>query len=376
MLSLSKTAISLGMLCSLSVRFAAAFTYPSTKRASFFSASLRVPIRHSTSLTMNAESTTYNLDQPRSLRGKTALVTGASGGIGAGIAKVFAQAGADVIVHYNSRKEGAISTFKAINEQYDNAIANKIDDNNLPGRCLGIIQSDFRDPAAVDQMFQYVLDYSLPKNRLDILVNNAGIVTKLALEDDDDQLSIWHETMAVNLHAPLQLMKLAYKHMKSTTAGSRKGGVIINNTSIHGSRSVEFMTAYAASKAALDSLTRGLACEFAEDGVRVNAIAPGVVPVERTAQAFADPKVTNMWLPHLPSGRLGTVEDIAHATLLLAVNDWMTGNILTVDGGMMSRANMPIRPKPPKPADSPNSTDKSDDSNEPKASKVTYEVPS
>ena len=81
--------------------------------------------------------------------------------------------------------------------------------------------------------------------------------------------------------------------------------------------------------------------------MRVNAIAPGVVPVERTEQVFADPKVTDMWLPHLPVGRLGTVDDIAQATLLLAVNEWMTGNILTVDGGMMARANMPIRPKPP-----------------------------
>jgi glucose 1-dehydrogenase len=250
----------------------------------------------------------YDIDQPRSLRGKTALVTGSSGGIGAGIAKVFAQAGADVIVHYNSRRDGAVSTFKEINDRYESAVENKINQNNLPGRCLGIIKADFRDPSAVDEMFRCMLDNSLPNNRLDILVNNAGIVTKLALEDDDDKLTIWHETMAVNLHAPLQLMRLAHRHMKSTTIGARKGGVIINNTSIHGSRSVEFMTAYAASKAALDSLTRGLACEFADDGVRVNAIAPGVVPVERTAEAFADPKVTNMWLPHLPTGKLGTVE--------------------------------------------------------------------
>eukprot|EP00956_Cyclotella_meneghiniana_P024489 scaffold49232_cov103-Cyclotella_meneghiniana.AAC.5 len=275
-------------------------------------------------------SSSYNIDHPRSLRGKTALITGSSGGIGAGIAKVFAQAGADVIVHYNSRREGAVSTFKEINDRYDNAVTSNADGSDLP-----------------------------------------GIVTKLALEDDDDKLSIWHETMAVNLHAPLQLMKLAHHHMKSTTIGSRKGGVIINNTSIHGSRSVEFMTAYAASKAALDSLTRGLACEFAGDDVRVNAIAPGVVPVERTEKAFADPKVTNMWLPHLPVGRLGTVEDIAHATLLLAVNEWMTGNILTVDGGMMSRANMPVRPKPSKPV----VAQKNDSSNDLKTSKVSFEVP-
>ena len=281
-------------------------------------------------------SSTLNMEKQFSLKGKTALVTGSSGGIGKQIAKSFAEAGAEVIVHYNSRKEGAISTFKEINEQN-------------PGKCLGIIQSDFRNPKSVDDMFNYVTNDILKDDRLDILVNNAGVVTKVAVEDDDN-LSAWHDTMAVNLHAPLQLMKLSHAHMKATSSSSkRRGGVIINNTSIHGSRSVEYMTAYAASKAALDSLTRGLACEYAADGVRVNAIAPGVVPVERTADVFSDQKVVDMWTPHLPVGRLGTVEEIAQATLVLATNEWMTGTVLTVDGGMMARANMPIRPRPPKP---------------------------
>lgn len=94
-------------------------------------------------------------------------------------------------------------------------------------------------------------------------------------------------------------------------------------------------------KYAHSSLTRGLACEYACDGIRVNSIAPGVVPVERTEQAFSDPNVVDMWTPHLPVGRLGTVEDIAEAALMLATNEWMTGSVLTVDGGMMARANMP-----------------------------------
>jgi len=200
-----------------------------------------------------------------SLQGKTALITGSSGGIGKAIAKCFAKAGADVIVHYNTRREGAISTYKEINDNKDSL-----------GKCLGIIHSDFRDPKQINEMFEYVTNNILKDNRLDILVNNAGIVSKLAVEDDDN-LSTYHETMAVNLHAPVQLMKLAHTHMKSTSSAKRKGGVIINNTSIHGSRSVEYMSAYAATKAALDSLTQSLACEFAPDGIRVNAIAPGVV---------------------------------------------------------------------------------------------------
>jgi len=81
------------------------------------------------------------------------------------------------------------------------------------------------------------------------------------------------------------------------------------------------MTAYAASKAALDSLTRGLALEYVPDSVRVDAIAPGVVPVERTAAAFEDPDVVNTWLPHLPVDRLGDVESIVEATIPLCTND-------------------------------------------------------
>lgn len=284
--------------------------------------------RASTVLSLSSSSTSSSRGiNPFSLKGKTALITGSSGGIGKGIAKTFAEAGADVIVHYHTRYDGAVGTFKEINDHYESS---GCINGDSPGRCLGIIKADFRSPQAVSEMFHYVTNDILKDSRLDIVVNNAGIVTKLAVEDDDDNLSSWHETMSVNLHAPVQLMKLAHAHMKSKTSQQRKGGVIINNTSIHGSRSVEYMTAYAATKAALDSLTRGLACEYAVDGVRVNAIAPGVVPVERTAAPFSDPNVVDMWTPHLPVGRLGTVEDIAQATLVLATNEWMSGTVLTV----------------------------------------------
>lgn len=88
------------------------------------------------------------------------------------------------------------------------------------------------------------------------------------------------------------------------------------------------------------------------EGVRVNAIAPGIVPVERTVAALSDPAAQELWKPHLPVGRMGTVEEIGVATVQLCTNEWMSGTVLTVDGGMIARANMPFRPRPPAPSTS------------------------
>jgi len=105
------------------------------------------------------------------------------------------------------------------------------------------------------------------------------------------------------LHAPVQLSRLAHARMK------KKGdGCIIMNTSIHGTLSVEWMTAYAASKAALDHMTRGMSNEWASDGIRVNAVAPGIVPVERTEKILHEKSAQDLWLPHLPAGTLTDVQ--------------------------------------------------------------------
>ena len=255
------------------------------------------------------------------LQGKRVLVTGASGGIGRGIALLLGREhGCHVLVHYHTRSEGAQETLAALQDH-----------------AAGIVQADFRDPAEIHRMFAQ-LDEIWPEG-LDVVVNNAGVVTKEALDDDDAYLTSWHETLAVNLHAPRLISQLAKRRMK-------QGGVILNVSSIHGEKSTEWMTAYAVSKSALDALTRGLALEYAADGIRVNGIAPGVVPVERTAPAFADEKVTTMWKEKLPLDALGTVEQIAEACVPLLTNDWITGTTWQIDGGMMARANFPDRPRP------------------------------
>jgi glucose 1-dehydrogenase len=253
-----------------------------------------------------------------SIYGKRVLVTGSSGGIGSSIARRLAKEGAQIYLHYNSRKTGALSTRDVIQKE--------------GGICLGIIQCDFRQDENIYKLFDI-----LP-TPIDILINNAGVVTKLHM-DDDITLSLWKETLQVNLHAPLLLSKLAKQQMKD-------GGVIINVSSIHGEKSVEYMGAYAASKAGLDSITRSLALEWAVDNVRVNTIAPGVVPVERTVEAFQDPVMAENWKKHLPLRRWGTVEEIAEAILSLITIDWVTGTVWTVDGGMMARSNMPQRARP------------------------------
>jgi glucose 1-dehydrogenase len=267
------------------------------------------------------------------LEGKRALITGSSGGIGKGIALALGKAGCQVLVHYHVREAGAQQTAQELGEH----------------RCAGIVQADFRRPEQIYDLMARQVDAIWPDG-FDILVNNAGIVTKLALEDDTDDLRAWHECMAINLHAPRLLSQLALPRLlrKRQSGDGDGGGVIINVSSIHGDRSSEYMGVYAATKAALDSLTRTMALEWAPYHIRVNAIAPGVVPVERTADAFQEGSVmSELWKDKLPLRQLGRVQDVAEATVAMITNEWLTGSIWQVDGGMMARSNMPVRPRPP-----------------------------
>ena len=193
------------------------------------------------------------------LAGKRVLVTGSSGGIGAGIAKQLATHGARLMLHYHTRESGALATAEAIRK--------------AGGEVDGILRCDFRSrevswgeatgrrrrrwpPFPASQNSQAIASmWDLVDDRwdgCDVLVNNAGIVTKLAATDDNT-LSMWDETFQVNTHAPLQM---------SLMAKERGATSIVMVSSIHGSQSVEWMTAYAASKAALDRLTQGLSSEW------------------------------------------------------------------------------------------------------------------
>eukprot|EP00531_Pseudo-nitzschia_arenysensis_P002343 CAMPEP_0116115294 /NCGR_PEP_ID=MMETSP0329-20121206/432_1 /TAXON_ID=697910 /ORGANISM="Pseudo-nitzschia arenysensis, Strain B593" /LENGTH=306 /DNA_ID=CAMNT_0003608721 /DNA_START=166 /DNA_END=1086 /DNA_ORIENTATION=- len=271
-----------------------------------------------------------------SLNGKAVLVTGSAGGIGKGIAKLLAEHGAKIIVHYHTREEEA--------KQFEEELG--------PEQCLGILHCDFRNISSIPAFFERAKDLCA-NAKLDVLVNNAGAITKAPLDSDDDALTTWRDTIAVNLDAPNLLGKLFAEQFETKDVTcSAEGtittkGIILNVGSIHGDRSNEFMGAYAASKAALESLTRTMAIEYAQRGIRANLIAPGIVPVERTAKFFDEhPETLKGWTDKIPIGRAGSVEEVAKACLPLIENEWITGTIWQIDGGMMSRANMPERQRP------------------------------
>ena len=271
----------------------------------------------------------FAVTEAYSLQGKRALVTGSSGGIGRNLAQELAYQGCQVLVHYNTREEGAMETADLIEESAER-----------PGACAGVLQCDFRDVRDLE-LFQRDIDGIWPDG-YDILINNAGMIGMMALEDDDDNLSHWYNVMATNLHAPRWLSQWAVPRMQRR----REGGVILHVSSIYAESSNEYMGAYAASKAALDSLTKTMAIEYATHNIRVNAIAPGAVVVERTAEALCDPRRQEPWLDRILTGRLGTGVDVAQAALPLLTNDWITGTIWKVDGGITARGNLPARDRP------------------------------
>jgi len=252
------------------------------------------------------------------LQNKRVLVTGSSSGIGAGIAKAFSEYGARVAVHFNGNRHGAMAT------------ADSIDGESL------LLKADLSQESEAQTLLD---DIRLAWGGLDILINNAGVVHKASILDTD--ADDWDRTLNINLRSPYLLSRLAAKQWIE----NGEKGCILHNTSIHGSRSVEFFSAYAASKAALNSLTAVQALEWAEHGIRVNALAPGVIPVERTEEVLD--KTQDMWLPYIPLGEYGTPHDISNLALFLCSDaaKWITGQVMVCDGGTLARMNLPKRKK-------------------------------
>ena len=235
-----------------------------------------------------------------SLEGKTALVTGASRGIGRAIALELGRAGAQVVVGYRSGAEEA------------EALAAEIG-----GRA---VQADVADPEQAARLVEEAGD-------LDILVNNAGLTRDgliLRMSDED-----WRTVLDTNLSGVFHTCRAAARGMMKKRAGS-----IVNLTSVVGIHGNAGQTNYAASKAGIVGFTKSLAKEMASRGVRANAVAPGYIQTALT-EVLPD-EVQQAILANTPLARLGTPEDVAGAVRFLCSDEasFVTGEVLLVDGGL------------------------------------------
>ncbi|MGE5645846.1 MAG: SDR family NAD(P)-dependent oxidoreductase [Acidobacteriota bacterium] len=250
------------------------------------------------------------------LEGKAALVTGASKGIGKGIALELARQGCDVAVNFNSDAEGA------------EAAAGEI---KAMGRRAVTAKANVSAAAEVDRMFAQAL---AGLGRLDILVNNAGTqIFKPLLDLGEDE---WDRVIDTNLKGCFLCTQRAARHMKE--AG---GGRIVNIGS--GCNKVPFpgLVSYTASKGGIEMFTKAAAVELARYGITVNCVAPGSVEVERTKHEAGDYAAT--WSRLTPLGRIGTPEDVAHAVAFLAsgVAGFITAQTVFVDGGLFTKPQWP-----------------------------------
>jgi len=248
----------------------------------------------------------------KALLGKVALVTGASRGIGRAIAMALAGRGAKVIVNYATRDAAAREVVAAI---------------EAAGGQAAIAGFDVADgPAVTDAIKQIGKDHG----SLDVLVNNAGIaINGLVMRFSDDQ---WQKTMAVNLGGAFHCIRAA----ASLLLRAKQAGRIINITSIVGEAGNGGQIAYSASKAGLIGLTMSTAKEFASRGVTCNAIAPGYIETDMTADHLPDAQRAKL-LEQIPFGRVGRTEEIGDAVAFLADPEasYITGQVLRVNGGML-----------------------------------------
>lgn len=244
------------------------------------------------------------------LKGKVALVTGGNGGIGLGMAKGLAKAGARVVIAARNPQKSAdaVAALKALGSD---------------GFALA---ADVTDEDAVKALFD---DAVARCGRLDILVNNAGSTVRKPV----DQLSLaeWHQVMDTNLTSAFLCCRAAYPHLKA--AG---GGKIINIGSMMSIFGAPYAPAYGASKGGIVQLSRAMATSWAGDGIQVNAVLPGWIQTELTDGARSQvPGLSERVVARTAAGRWGKPEDLAGIAVFLAsaASDFVTGTAIPVDGG-------------------------------------------
>lgn len=251
------------------------------------------------------------------LEGKTVMVTGASKGLGAGIAIEAAREGANVIVNYCGDQTGAQATLSEI---------------QTLGREGLIYRADVSQKAQVETMMAESIKQF---NRIDVLVNNAGIALwQPFLELDEEN---WDRTLDVNLKSVFLCSQAFAKDL----VRQKCPGSIVNISSIAAHGALDCLVPYCASKGGMTLTTKAMASELAPHGIRVNALASGTIDIKRNRET--DPNYPQDWIPYIPMGRVGVVQDIAKPVIFLASDEsaYITGQTIWADGGETSYVPMP-----------------------------------
>jgi NAD(P)-dependent dehydrogenase (short-subunit alcohol dehydrogenase family) len=245
------------------------------------------------------------------LQGKVALVTGGGNGIGAAIAKLFAREGAAVTIT-GRRKEVLEQVAAQIERDKGRAVA-----------IAGSVTEEAHVRSAIEQTIRVF-------GRLNILVNNAaiGAFGKVLHETDD---ATWDEVVAINLTGVFRMTRAAVPEM--LRAG---GGSIVNVSSVGGLVGFWGSAAYGTTKGGLNTFTRCVAMDYAKQGIRCNAICPGLVDTPMAASLLNNPEMNTEALAAYPISRVGTPDEVAKLVLYLASDEssWVTGSIFTIDGGL------------------------------------------
>ncbi len=254
----------------------------------------------------------------RLLEGKKTLITGASSGIGRGIARIFAREGADTVISYRNNASGAQTAVEEL--------------QSYGGR-VHSVKVDIARPGDIDSMLKEAVSFL---GGLDILVNNAGITSKYLFLDITE--SEFDELFDINCRGTFLCSQKVARHMKN-----HGGGNIINISSLSTRASTEGFSAYAATKAAINKFTETAAIELAPENIRVNSVAAGWVPVGKEKHKSEDEKKKDLY--HLPAGRYGLPEDIGEICAFLASEraGFITGQTFFVDGGQTCLLSIPSK---------------------------------
>lgn len=245
------------------------------------------------------------------LTGRSAIVTGASTGLGNGIARALAAAGADILMVDRTPREAGIDEIKEKGVRTVSLLA------------------DLSRQESIDEIVATAIREF---GKVDILVNNAGIIRRAPAIDFSER--DWDDVMNINAKAVFFLAQAAARDMMK-----RKYGKIINIASLLSFQGGIIVPSYAASKGAVAQVTKALANEWAQYGITVNAIAPGYMATNNTKALREDPVRSKAILDRIPAGRWGTPDDLQGAAVFLAspASDYVNGHVLVVDGGWLAR---------------------------------------